>query len=92
METNSFKLAALEYHSSLGNDLCRLKLEIGHRHFKMQREIRLRARNEKKTNVETITRNLLFAGLNSNQLEMHLKGQHAPDLIVVKLLKRSSFI
>ena len=44
------------------------------------------------TSVETITRNLPLAVLKPNQVEKLLKGQHATDLSVAKLLKAPSLI
>ena len=47
---------------------------------------------EENTTVETITRNLPLAALNPNQIEILLKGHHAPDLSVAQLLKAPSLI
>jgi predicted HTH transcriptional regulator len=47
---------------------------------------------QEKTSVETITRNLPLALLKPDQFEKLLKGQHAPDLSVAKLLKVPSII
>ena len=47
---------------------------------------------QEKTSVETITRNLPLAVLKPDQIEKLLKGQHAPDLSVAKLLKAPSII
>ena len=47
---------------------------------------------QEKTSVETITRNLPLAVLKPDQVEKLLKGQHAPDLSVAKLLKAPSLI
>ena len=45
-----------------------------------------------KISVETITRNLPLAVLKPDQVEKLLKGQHAPDLSVAKLLNAPSLI
>ena len=42
------------------------------------------------TTVETITRNLQLATLNSDQLEKLFKDQHPPDLSVARLLGNTS--
>ena len=47
---------------------------------------------QENTSVETITRNLPLAVLKPDQVERLLKGQHAPDLSVAKLLKAPSLI
>ena len=47
---------------------------------------------QEKTTVETITRNLPLAILKPDQVEKLLKGQHAPDLSVAKLLKTPSLV
>ena len=47
---------------------------------------------QENTSVETITRNLPLAVLKTDQVERLLKGQHAPDLSVAKLLKAPSLI
>ena len=44
------------------------------------------------TTVETITRNLPLAALNPDQIEKLLKGHHAQDLSVSKLLANPSLI
>ena len=47
---------------------------------------------QEKTTVETITRNLPLAILKADQVERLLKGQHAPDISVAKLLKAPTLI
>ena len=47
---------------------------------------------QENTSVETITRNLPLAVLKPDQVERLLKGQHAPDLSVAKLLKAPSLL
>ncbi|MGC6526482.1 MAG: recombinase family protein, partial [Paracoccaceae bacterium] len=47
---------------------------------------------DENTTVETITRNLPLAALNPDQIEKLLKGHHAQDLSVVKLLAEPSLI
>ena len=47
---------------------------------------------QEKTSVETITRNLPLAVLKPDQVEKLLKGKHATDLSVAKLLKAPSLI
>ena len=47
---------------------------------------------EENTTVETITRNLPLAALNPDQIENLIKGHHAPDLSVAKLLAYPSLI
>ena len=47
---------------------------------------------QEKTTVETITRNLPLAILKPDQVEKLLKGRHAPDLSVAKLLKAPSLV
>jgi len=47
---------------------------------------------QEKTSVETITRNLPLAVLKPDQVEKLLKGQHAPDLSVAKLLNAPSLL
>ena len=47
---------------------------------------------QEKTSVETITRNLLLAVLKPDQVENLLKGKHAPDLSVAKLLNAPSLL
>ena len=42
--------------------------------------------------IEPITRNLPLAALNPDQIENLLKGQHAPDLNMAKLLADPSLI
>ena len=44
------------------------------------------------TTVETITRNLQLAILNLDQIEKLPKGQHSPDLSVVRLLANTGLI
>ena len=47
---------------------------------------------QEKTSVETIMRNLPLAVLKPDQVEKLLKGQHAPDLSVAKLLNAPSLL
>ena len=47
---------------------------------------------DENTTVETITRNLPLAALNPDQIEKLLKGHHAPELSVAKLLVKPSLI
>ena len=49
------------------------------------------AKNEQ-VSVETITRNLPLASLTPDQVERLLKGQHAPDLSVAKLIKNHTLL
>ena len=60
--------------------------------MKRYHSLKLELAKQEKTSVETITRNLALAVLKPDQVEKLLKGKHATDLSVAKLLNAPSLL